>query len=120
MGIELFKVYEIVRQEIGKDVDIREFQCQFIWDSEQVKNIPNRFVEVIRLVLFCCGILLTIRSPRLLKVPRYPCGLLTANSVQLRFVSCSSRSLTGVTAPIDGTKRSSAMIYGQCYPRRSG
>ncbi|MGQ9585284.1 MAG: GmrSD restriction endonuclease domain-containing protein [Anaerolineae bacterium] len=37
MAIEQLKVREIVRQAFSKNVDIPEFQREFVWDAEQVK-----------------------------------------------------------------------------------
>jgi len=41
MAIEQLKVQEIVRQAVGKNVDIPEFQREFIWDPEQVKKLAE-------------------------------------------------------------------------------
>jgi len=37
MGLEQLKVREIVKQATGKQVDIPEFQREFVWDPEKVK-----------------------------------------------------------------------------------
>lgn len=37
MGLEQLKIREIVRQAVGKNLDIPEFQREFVWDPEQVK-----------------------------------------------------------------------------------
>lgn len=37
MAIEQLKVREIVKQAVGKNLDIPEFQRDFVWDPEQVK-----------------------------------------------------------------------------------
>lgn len=37
MALEQLKVREIVKQAVGKAVDIPEFQREFVWDPEQVK-----------------------------------------------------------------------------------
>ena len=37
MALEQLKTYEIVRQAVSKNLDIPEFQREFVWDSEQVK-----------------------------------------------------------------------------------
>jgi len=41
MAIEQLKVREIVRQAVGKNVDIPEFQREFVWDPEQVKKLAE-------------------------------------------------------------------------------
>jgi len=37
MAIEQLKIREIVKQAVGKNLDIPEFQREFVWDPEQVK-----------------------------------------------------------------------------------
>jgi hypothetical protein len=37
MALEQLKIHEIVRQAVGKSVDVPEFQRDFVWDPEQVK-----------------------------------------------------------------------------------
>lgn len=37
MALEQLKIHEIVKQAVGKNLDIPEFQREFIWDPEQVK-----------------------------------------------------------------------------------
>ncbi|MDI6892278.1 MAG: DUF262 domain-containing protein [Actinomycetota bacterium] len=37
MALEQLKVREIVKQAVSKNVDIPEFQREFVWDTEQVK-----------------------------------------------------------------------------------
>lgn len=41
MAIEQLKVREIIKQAISKNVDIPEFQREFVWDAEQVKNLAE-------------------------------------------------------------------------------
>lgn len=41
MAIEQLKVREIVKQAVGKNVDIPEFQREFVWDPEQVKLLAE-------------------------------------------------------------------------------
>ncbi|MCS6927839.1 MAG: DUF262 domain-containing protein, partial [Candidatus Binatia bacterium] len=41
MAIEQLKVKEIVRQAVSKNVDIPEFQREFVWDPEQVKKLAE-------------------------------------------------------------------------------
>jgi hypothetical protein len=41
MALEQLKVREIVRQAVGKNVDIPEFQREFVWDAEQVKKLAE-------------------------------------------------------------------------------
>ncbi|RLB34708.1 MAG: hypothetical protein DRH12_17220 [Deltaproteobacteria bacterium] len=41
MAIEQLKVYEIVRNAVSKNVDIPEFQRQFVWDPQQVKLLTE-------------------------------------------------------------------------------
>lgn len=41
MALEQQKVREIVKQAVGKSVDIPEFQREFIWDPEQVKKLAE-------------------------------------------------------------------------------
>ncbi len=41
MAIEQLKVREIVRQAVGKNMDIPEFQREFVWDPEQVKKLAE-------------------------------------------------------------------------------
>lgn len=41
MALEQLKVREIVKQAVSKDVDIPEFQRDFVWDPEQVKKLAE-------------------------------------------------------------------------------
>lgn len=41
MGLEQLKVREIVKQAVSKNVDIPEFQREFVWDPEQVKLLAE-------------------------------------------------------------------------------
>lgn len=41
MAIEQLKVHEIVAQAVSKNVDIPEFQREFIWDPDQVKLLAE-------------------------------------------------------------------------------
>lgn len=41
MALEQLKVREIVKQAVSKNVDIPEFQREFVWDSEQVKRLAE-------------------------------------------------------------------------------
>ena len=41
MALEQLKVREIVRQAVSKNVDIPEFQREFVWDTEQVKKLAE-------------------------------------------------------------------------------
>jgi len=41
MAIEQLKVHEIVKQAVSKNVDIPEFQREFVWDPEQVKKLAE-------------------------------------------------------------------------------
>ncbi|MGQ9849568.1 MAG: hypothetical protein ACUVSU_05890 [Aggregatilineaceae bacterium] len=41
MALEQLKIREIVRQAVSKNVDVPEFQRDFVWDAEQVKR-PGR------------------------------------------------------------------------------
>ncbi len=41
MGLEQLKIREIVKQAVGKNVDIPEFQREFVWDTEQVKRLAE-------------------------------------------------------------------------------
>ena len=41
MALEQMKVREIVKQAVGKSVDIPEFQREFVWDPEQVKLLAE-------------------------------------------------------------------------------
>lgn len=41
MAIEQSKVHEIVKQAVSKNVDIPEFQREFVWDAEQVKKLAE-------------------------------------------------------------------------------
>lgn len=41
MALEQMKVHEIVKQAVGKNVDIPEFQREFVWDPEQVKFLAE-------------------------------------------------------------------------------
>jgi hypothetical protein len=41
MALEQMKVHEIVRQAVGKNVDIPEFQREFVWDAEDVKKLAE-------------------------------------------------------------------------------
>jgi len=39
MALEQLKVREIVKQSVSKNMDIPEFQREFVWDAEQVKKL---------------------------------------------------------------------------------
>jgi len=41
MALEQRKIWEIVKQAVGKQVDIPEFQREFVWDPEQVKKLAE-------------------------------------------------------------------------------
>lgn len=41
MALEQLKIKEIVKQAVGKTVDIPEFQRDFVWDPEQVKLLAE-------------------------------------------------------------------------------
>lgn len=41
MALEQLKVREIVKQAVEKNVDIPEFQREFVWDPEQVKKLAE-------------------------------------------------------------------------------
>ncbi|MBM3188571.1 MAG: DUF262 domain-containing protein [Chloroflexi bacterium] len=41
MALEQLKIREIVKQAVGKNVDIPEFQREFVWDTEQVKLLAE-------------------------------------------------------------------------------
>jgi len=41
MALEQLKVREIVKQAVSKNVDIPEFQREFVWDAEQVKKLAE-------------------------------------------------------------------------------
>ena len=41
MALEQLKVREIVNQAVSKNVDIPEFQREFVWDTEQVKKLAE-------------------------------------------------------------------------------
>ncbi len=41
MALEQLKVREIVKRAVSKDVDIPEFQREFVWDPEQVKLLAE-------------------------------------------------------------------------------
>lgn len=41
MALEQLKVREIVKQTVSKNVDIPEFQREFVWDTEQVKKLAE-------------------------------------------------------------------------------
>lgn len=41
VALEQLKVREIVKQAVGKNVDIPEFQREFVWDPEQVKLLAE-------------------------------------------------------------------------------
>jgi len=41
MALEQLKVREIVNQAVSKNVDIPEFQREFVWDAEQVKKLAE-------------------------------------------------------------------------------
>jgi len=41
MALEQLKVKEIVKQAVSKNVDIPEFQREFVWDTEQVKKLAE-------------------------------------------------------------------------------
>lgn len=41
MALEQLKVKEIVRRAVNKDIDIPEFQRDFVWDPEQVKLLAE-------------------------------------------------------------------------------
>lgn len=41
MAIEQLKIHEIVQQAVSKNVDVPEFQREFVWDPEQVKLLAE-------------------------------------------------------------------------------
>jgi hypothetical protein len=41
MALEQLKIREIVKQAVSKNVDIPEFQREFVWDTEQVKKLAE-------------------------------------------------------------------------------
>ena len=41
MAIEQLKVREIVKRAVGKELDIPEFQREFVWDPEQAKLLTE-------------------------------------------------------------------------------
>lgn len=41
MGLEQLEISEIVKQAVSKNVDIPEFQREFVWDPEQVKLLAE-------------------------------------------------------------------------------
>ncbi len=41
MALEQLRVREIVKQAVSKNVDIPEFQREFVWDAEQVKKLAE-------------------------------------------------------------------------------
>ncbi len=41
MALEQLKIREIVRQAVSRNVDIPEFQREFVWDPEQVKRLAE-------------------------------------------------------------------------------
>lgn len=41
MALEQLKIREIVKQAVSKNVDIPEFQREFVWDAEQVKKLAE-------------------------------------------------------------------------------
>lgn len=41
MALEQLKIREIVKQAVGKNVDIPEFQREFVWDADQVKKLAE-------------------------------------------------------------------------------
>lgn len=41
MALEQLRVREIVKQAVSKQLDIPEFQREFVWDAEQVKELAN-------------------------------------------------------------------------------
>ncbi len=41
MALEQLKIREIVKQAVSKNVDIPEFQRDFVWDTEQVKRLAE-------------------------------------------------------------------------------
>ncbi|GAW90953.1 DUF262 domain-containing protein [Calderihabitans maritimus] len=41
MALQQLKVWEIVKQAVSKNVDIPEFQREFVWDPEQVKLLAE-------------------------------------------------------------------------------
>lgn len=41
MALEQLKVREIVQQAVSKNVDIPEFQREFVWDPKQVKKLAE-------------------------------------------------------------------------------
>jgi hypothetical protein len=41
MALEQLKIREIVKQAVGKNVDIPELQREFVWDPEQVKFLAE-------------------------------------------------------------------------------
>jgi hypothetical protein len=109
MALEQLKVKEIVRQAVSKNVDIPEFQREFVWDTEQVKKLPNRFTATIQSVHFSFGILPNTRKPRLLRALRLPSGLSMVNNARRRSVFSWGRSRTGGMTPKAGTKHWNAI-----------
>ena len=41
MALEQLKVKEIVRRAVNKEIDVPEFQRDFVWDPEQVKLLAE-------------------------------------------------------------------------------
>jgi hypothetical protein len=41
MALEQLKIHEIVKQAVSKNVDIPEFQREFVWDADQVKKLAE-------------------------------------------------------------------------------
>lgn len=41
MALEQLKIREIVKQSVSKNVDIPEFQREFVWDADQVKKLAE-------------------------------------------------------------------------------
>ncbi|MGC8838507.1 MAG: DUF262 domain-containing protein [Anaerolineae bacterium] len=41
MALEQRKVWEIVKQAVSKNIDIPEFQREFVWDAEQVRKLAE-------------------------------------------------------------------------------
>lgn len=41
MALEQLKIREIVKQAVSKNMDIPEFQREFVWDAEQVKKLAE-------------------------------------------------------------------------------
>jgi uncharacterized protein with ParB-like and HNH nuclease domain len=39
MAIEQLTVREIVKQAVGKSLDVPEFQRDFVWDADQVRRL---------------------------------------------------------------------------------